>query len=279
MNGSKRRLRGRGKQATWELRVHAGKHPVTGRPRYLSRSVHGDAKAADEELQKFVAEVTGANTTTTGTLGSLLDRWLASTSALKDLSPTTVREYKRIITKTIKPVLGETELRQVDGKVLDAFYTSLITRKPPLSSASVRQVHAIIRAACAQGVKWGELSSNPATRATPPTVRHNAKATPTPKEIQKMIAEAEKDDHDMATLIALAAVTGARRGEILGLQWGDVDLERGVLVIERSVAVVDGEWVTKGTKTHQKRVAALDPFGLEMLRRHRERMEDRVTLG
>jgi integrase len=61
---------------------------------------------------------------------------------------------------------------------------------------------------------------------------------PTAEEIQRMIAEAEKDDPDMATLIALAAVTGARRGELLALTWGDLDLEGGSLAIDRSLAVV-----------------------------------------
>jgi len=100
---------------------------------------------------------------------------------------------------------------------------------------------------------------------------------PTADEVQRMIAEAEKDDPDMATLIALAAVTGARRGELLGLTWGDADLDGGSLAIDRSLAVVHGRRITKDTKTHAGRVLALDPFGLEVLLRHRERMEDRAV--
>jgi integrase len=84
----------------------------------------------------------------------------------------------------------------------------------------------------------------------------------------------------MATFIALAADTGACRGELCGLRWGDVDFDRATLTIERSVAVVSGRWVTKGTKTHAGRVLALDPFGEEVLRRQRARHEDRaVDLG
>ena len=92
-----------------------------------------------------------------------------------------------------------------------------------------------------------------------------------------MIGTADKDDPDMACLIALAAVTGARRGELLALRWGDLDLEAATLTIERSVAVVSGKWITKDTKTHAGRALALDPFGLEVLRRHRARMEDRAA--
>ena len=92
-----------------------------------------------------------------------------------------------------------------------------------------------------------------------------------------MIATAEPDDPDMAALIALAAVTGARRGELCGLVWTDVDFDQATLRIERSVAVVAGQRITKDTKTHAARVLALDPFGLEVIRRQRARLEDRAA--
>jgi integrase len=93
-----------------------------------------------------------------------------------------------------------------------------------------------------------------------------------------MIARAEKDDTDMATLIALAATTGARRGELLGLRWGDVDFDVVALTIERSVASISrGNLVTKDTKTHQARPIALDDFSLEVLRRQRKGLGARAT--
>jgi integrase len=277
MKGSRRRVRGRGDTAVWQLRAYAGRSPVTKKPVYVSRTVHGNADAADEELAKLVAEVDATDHAgPSETLGSLLDRWITRTAVLKDLSPTTVREYRRIVAKTIKPVLGDVELRKLDAGVLDSFYASLRSREHPLSAASVRRVHAAISAACAQAVKWGDLASNPAARATPPTARQAQKAAPTPEDVRAMIHVAEEDDPDMAALIALAAVTGARRGELCALRWGDVDLDAATLRIDRSVAVVAGKWITKDTKTHAARVLALDPFGLEVLRRQRARLEDRA---
>jgi integrase len=276
--GSRRRIRGRGDGAVWQLRAYAGRSAVTGKPVYVSRTAYGNAEAADEKLAELVSEVGATDHAgPSETFGSLLDRWLARATVLKDLSPTTVREHQRTIDKTIKPVLGDVELRKLDGKALDAFYAQLRTRDRPLSPASVRRVHAVISAAGAQAVKWGDLATNPADRATPPVVRQAQKAAPTPEDVQAMIAAAEPDDPDMAALIALAAVTGARRGELCGLRWGDVDFDAGTLRIERSVAVVAGKWITKGTKTHAARVLALDAFGLEVLRRQLGRLEDRAS--
>lgn len=278
MKGSKRSVRGRGNGAVWELRVHAGRNPVTGRPRYVSRTVTGSSKLADERLAELVAEVTGGEHAGEDvTFGSLLDRWLKHATTLKGLSPTTVREHKRTIDKNIRPVLGDVKLRQLDGRTLDSFYAALMTRDRPLSASSVRRCHAVIAAATKQGVKWGDIARDPAAAATPPTVRTAARAAPTPADVQLLIATAETEgDSDMATFIALAAVTGARRGELCGLRWSDLDDAAGMLTIERSFAVVNGEHIFKPTKTHGVRRIALGEFGLEVLRRQRARLVERA---
>ena len=272
MKGSRRQLRGRGNSAVWELRIHAGRSPVTGKPKYISRTFRGTAAEADAELARLVEEVAVVDHNGPAeTFGAYLERWLPKAAVLKDLSPTTVREHKRTVEKIIKPVLGEVDLRKLDAGMLDDLYVSLRTRERPLSPSSVRRVHSVISAALSQAVKEDKVTRNSAMRATPPTARQVVKAAPSPGEVQAMIATADKDDPDMATLIALAAVTGARRGELCGLCWGDVDFDRGTLTIERSVAVVDGQWIIKGTKTHAGRVLALDPFADEVLRRQRKR--------
>jgi integrase len=278
MRGSRRRIRGRGASSVWELRVHAGRNPVTGKPRYVSRTVKGTADIADEKMAELVDEVTGDEHDGDDiTFGELLDRWLNHATIIKDLSPTTVREYKRLIEKNIKPVLGDVPLRQIDGGVLDDFYVSLMSPERGLSAASVQRCHSAIAAATKQAVKWKLIrGQDPAQAATKPTVRTKAKAVPTVAQVQKLIQKAEKEDPDMAALIALAAVTGARRGELSGLRWGDVDDEQGTLTIERSYAVVGGKHIFKPTKTHGVRCIALGDFGTEALRIQRARLEDRA---
>ena len=103
--------------------------------------------------------------------------------------------------------------------------------------ASVRQVHPL-SGSLRSAVRWGWLTVNPAVSTRPPPLRHQPEPVPTPAEVQKMIRGAEREDSDMAVLITLAAITGARRGELCGLRWGDVDWDAGTLAIERSVAVM-----------------------------------------
>jgi integrase len=81
----------------------------------------------------------------------------------------------------------------------------------------------------------------------------------------------------MAVLIMLAALTGARRGELCALRWTDVDLEAGRLLISRSLAEVDGRIVEKDTKSHQDRTLALGQAGVELLTAHRAQVLARAA--
>lgn len=284
MKGSKRLLRGRGKSAVYELRVSTGRDPVSGKYNYASRTWPGYAAddpeitTADKALAKLVRELEerrGGRSQTGTTVDQLLAKWMKQIAS-EGRSPTTLREYQRLITKRISPALGHIAVTKVTALELDEFYQGLTDEG--LKPASVRQVHAILRACFRQGVKWRYLSSNPATDASPPKLVSKPDTVPTVAEVQKMIVAAEEDDQDMAAFIALAAVTGARRGELCGLQWGDVDWGDGTLTIERSVATMGrGNLITKSTKTHAVRRMALDEFGEATLKRHLKVAEGRAA--
>ncbi len=73
-------------------------------------------------------------------------------------------------------------------------------------------------------------------------------------------------DDDLGDFVWLAAITGARRGELCGLQWEDLDVEEAVLSLARGVIEVDGELIVKAPKSHQSRRVALDAGTVELLR-------------
>jgi integrase len=285
MKGSKRLLRGRGKSAVYELRVSTGKDAVTGKYAYTSRTWPGyaaddpEVTTADKALAKLVKELESRRSGRTAgagvTVDQLLVKWLKQITS-EGRSPTTLREYRRLIDKRISPALGHVPAVKVTALELDVMYQGLTDEG--LAPASVRQVHAILRASFRQAVKWKYLASNPAMDASPPKLVSKTVTAPTVVEVQAMIQAADADDPDMATLIALAAMTGARRGELCGLRWGDVDWTSHTLTIERSVATMSrGQLITKDTKTHAARRLVLDTFGEETLKRHLRLTEDRAA--
>jgi integrase len=260
----------------WELIVQLPRDASTPRGKQLSRTVRGTKREAQRALAALVTEVsTGKISSSTTSLTELLDRWLDHVN--EQLSPTTVREYRRLVTRLIVPDLGKLPLRRVTTQRLDTYYGTLV-RERGFAPASVRHVHAVIRGALGQAVRWGWIPTNPAANASPPKVRRREINPPALGDARALLAAADDHDPDFGALIRVLAATGARRGEVCGLRWSDLDRRAGTLSIRRSVASVAGGTVVKDTKTHAARRIALDPETLLVLDAHRERLEYRAEL-
>ncbi len=263
------------KPGTWELIVELGRDPLTGRRKQRSRTFHGTKRNASRELRILIADVEAGRLTGTETsVADLLDAWLELAS--ERLSPTTAREYRRLLDKRIGPALGSIPVTKLTTSQLDEFYRALST-KAGLSAASVRQVHSVIRRGLKQGVKWGWIQHNVAVNATPPTVRHARVTPPSLEQIRELVESAEQHDPWFGLLVRLAAATGLRRGELCGLQWSDIDFGNGQLEVARAVAATTGGASTKPTKTGKTRKLSIDKATLDSLAKHRDAMAARAT--
>jgi integrase len=102
--------------------------------------------------------------------------------------------------------------------------------------------------------------------------------SPAPEGVAAVIAAARDLQLDLLALyLWLAAVTGARRGELCGLQWADIDLNTGVVHIAFNYLVRAGHKVRKDTKTHQDRLLAIDPVTVAVLGERRQEIEALLT--
>ena len=246
----------------WQLRAFSGTDATTGRPIQVSRTFVGNA-AAERALRSFAAEAeAGKVDRTRYTVGRLFDEWLEQIEPTH--RPKTVHEYRRWIDARIRPAFGDTRLNRLAADRLDAQYRAWLAEG--LSGSSVHHLHAILSAALNQGVKWGWLDSSPTAKASPPPLRSKVPVTPTPEQMNRLFSEANRTDSTLATAIALAALTGARRGELCALRWSDVDLNVGRIRIARSLTVVNRQIYEGPTKTHQVRDLALDESGVTLLR-------------
>lgn len=245
--------------------VYAGR---VGRKSTYLRETHAtlaEARRAETRLKGEV-EDDGPSSAPTATVAELLDRWLARVGP--ELSPTTLRTYRGYIEGRIKPELGATRLRKLKAAELDRFYSEL---RQTLSPATVRHIHAIIRSACTQAIKWGWIGTNPASKATPPKLGHGHKEPPDPTAMRALLAKLEVDDPELGMFLRLAAITGARRGELCALRWSDLDLALGTVTISRALICANGTTVEKTTKTHGIRRLALDPITVDLVDAHRAR--------
>jgi integrase len=248
----------------WQLRVFSGYDPVTGNPRQATRTFTGTEREASKALAALVTEVaSGKFDRTRATVGQLLDKWLELGERTQ--RPRTLYENRRKIDGRIRPVLGDVRLDKLEADRLDATYRMWLDQG--LSASTVHKYHCILSAALRLAVKWGWIDSAPTARATPPRVERSEMKVPTPEQLSALVKAAEAEDPVLATAVALAALTGARRGELVALRWSDIDMIRGRVRIARSLTVSRGEQHMGPTKTHQVRDLALDQVCIEILRR------------
>ena len=272
----------------WRLQAFAGTEPISGKRRNVTKTFHGTKRQATQALADLQREANSLKAQVQHgrpsrlTLGGLLDRWLDFLAP--ESAPTTIAEYQRKIEHDIKPELGPVPLSKLTVYDLDRFYTTML--KKGLSPTTVGHFHSIIRAALNQAETWGWIASNPARKTKKWQAAKIAPTMPSVEELRALIVKAQEEQRDtLATAVALAALTGCRRGELCALRWSDVDMVGGILHVRRSVSTtrsvgatvseeqrqVAGRRPTKTihegpTKTHLERDLPLDHVTLDVLR-------------
>ncbi len=178
----------------------------------------------------------------------------------------------------IVPALGAIPLQKLAAEDLNTMYAALLEGgrrdgKGGLHPRTVAYIHMILKHALSDAVKWGAANRNPADAAEPPRVRarHQLKVW-NADELRRFLRHVEKDRLYAAWL--LSATTGARRGELLGLRWQDVDLDAATAAISQTLLSVGFKVSVGQPKTGRGcRQVALFDAAVQALRHHRTRME------
>lgn len=250
-----------------------------GKGKYVSRTVkwQGTKKAttdeADRVLRKLLDQLdAGHHKGPKSTVAAMIERWRHQSEP--EWSPSTVAAYDSYLRNHILPALGDMKVGAVQGSDIDDLYATL--RRKKLKASSIAKVHVILRRAFSEAVRWEWIPVSPVTKARAPKVQRTELAPPNAKDVGKLLDLAAKQDAALFTFLAVAADTGARRGEVCALRWSNVDLESGELVIDRAIGITKGGVVEKDTKTHQARRVALGAPCLAAVKEHRKRMVERA---
>jgi integrase len=215
------------------------------------------------------------------------DEWLPAVAVT--LRPSTHESYAHNLCGHVLPAIGSMQLQRVTPAMLNALYAELATsrevdarKRAPLSARTIRYVHTIVHRALGDAVAWDRLARNPADRATPPTPKASAAPTMRTWSAQELRAFLEHvaDDRLYAGW-RLLAMTGMRRGELLGLRWRDLDLDAARASIVQTLIEGNGAPRLSTPKTdHGRRSVALDPVTVAALRAHRKRQAaERLAWG
>ena len=147
-----------------------------------------------------------------------------------------------------------------------------------LAPKTVYYIHSILHRALRDAVRWGYVVRNMADAADPPKAKTPEMRVWTPAQLRAFLDHVRGERLYAAWLLA---ATGMRRGEILGLRWGDLDLDAGRVAVRRPRILVDYQVQVSEPKTAKgRRSLALDPVTVVALRAHRARQaEEKLAVG
>jgi integrase len=192
------------------------------------------------------------------TVEQYLREWADFAREQRLLADTTRAEYLRSIRVHLIPHLGKYKLAALSPMHIQKAYARLTNHNAPdadLSPAALHNIHAALRKALKQAVKWRLIAANPCDGVELPALKKPTIRIAAPPELAALRAALEGHPYRLPILIALA--TGMRRGEVLALKWADYHAADRTLTVQRALYRADGEVREKGTKKENVRVVQL----------------------
>ena len=243
---AKKRANGEGnirkrKDGRWEGRYTAGYDEKTGKR--LIKNILGKTQAeVKEKLAKAVAEAESVDVRRADeyTLGTWLQTWY-ELYAKPHLRFSTAEYYRRGIELHITPRIGDIPLKKLTGRDLQWLYKDLQEhgrlreaqkgKQPGLSDSTIRGIHTMLHNALERAVKERLIVRNPADDCVPPKIpKHEMKILP-PEQIKSYLTAANQ--RGVLPMFYLELISGLRKGELVALQWLDLDIENKTISVSK----------------------------------------------
>ncbi len=208
---------------------------------------------------------------------TFLAAWLDSIRA--SIRPRTLQGYRVNVDRHIVPELGRVRLARLTPDAIQLFMSKKLDSG--LSPQTVRNIHATLRRALGQAVRWGVLPRNAASLVSPPRIQRDELKPMTVEEARTFLTYVAGD---RLRALYSVAMLGLRQGEILGLRWQDADLDGGLLRIERTLQRYSNEYhLTEPKTARSRRTVPMPSAVVEALKLHRERQQyerkERLKVG
>lgn len=286
----------RGKNS-YRLTVSEG-FDLNGKPMIHRKTVHGTKKDVEVELAKFVTEVQNGLIIDGKSLkfSEFTEIWKRDYGS-KELAPSTYKRYCRILETRLLPYFGHFYINKIRPTDIMKFYdllekdTQLVRKKgnngsktkKPLSGKTILEHHRLLRAMLHKAVYWQLIVTNPAERVQPPKARKPKRRSYDDEQTKILLENLEllpNEDTKYKFAIILTVFTGVRLGELMGLEWQDVDFKNGIISINRSSQyLADMGVFTKVPKTESSiREIAIPEFIISLLEEYNLWYEEQKSI-
>ena len=265
---------------TWELRVTIGRWD-NGRPRSLTRTTSAKSEAAAAALlAEFVDEMTDSQLPESRDLRDLtvdeaVDRFLDEYLAVeKGRAEKTINDYRYLHQRWFSPTIGAQQVKRIESATMDRLFGAM--RQAGLSASRLNQAKSLYAPFFRWAKRRGMTTRNPMAEFQLPTstYRSEERTPPEVEELSILLSTAVQVTPDIAPLLVLGAVTGIRRGELVGIPVAAVAWRKNQITI---ASAVTSSGKIKTTKTRQSRTFHVDAETTAMLKRHYNQMEERAS--
>lgn len=242
-----RRVRGEGsiyqrKDGRWVGAVDLGWVGTPPNRRRVRRTVTAATlRELRPKLKRLRAELAAGVITDESTVGQWLDYWLTKVVEPSETKPSTVRSYRGLVENWLKPQIGHHRLDRLRPEHVRALYAAMA--EAGKSDGTRHNAHSVLHRALTVAMHDGRIAFNPADRVTPPPASKGSHGKFTLAEAKALLAHLGTQDAETAARWTCALLAGLRQGEALGLTWDDVDLEVGVIRVERAAQRIVGSGV------------------------------------
>lgn len=264
-------------------------YDLQGRPIKKTKTIHGTKKDAEIELAKFVADVQNGLVIEGKSLkfSEFTDIWKRDYGS-KELAPSTYKRYCRMLETRILPYFGHFYINKIKPTDIMQFYdllsrdTQLVRKKSnngkktlkPLSGKTILEHHRLLRAMLHKAIYWQLIVSNPAERVQPPKAMKPKRRYYDDEQCKVLLENLTtlgEDQTKYKVAIILTVFTGVRLGELMGLEWQDVDFKTGIISINRSSQYLADKGVfTKTPKTESSiREVGIPDFVVSLLEEYK----------
>jgi integrase len=258
--------------ATWAVVYDEG-YDEKGRRRQRWKSGFATKREAQAFLTEMLGRLGDGSYVPPSKLlfGDYLDEWIENIA--ESVRPLTLRRYRSTMSKHLKPALGHVPIQALAPALFKAFHRDL--RAAGLAYSTIRVIHAVAQRALADAVEDNLLPRNPASfrKAAPKSeagVRPKTSVW-TSRELRTFLDHVATVEPRLFPLFRLAAMTGMRRGELLGLTWQTLDLDEARLTVAQQLIPTRGGPSFGPPKSKRSyRTVALDADTVEVLKVHRQ---------
>lgn len=208
------------------------------------------------------------------TVRAFLEEWLQN-SVRGSVAERTLNTYRQAV-QHVLPTLGDVPLAKLTPQHLQRLYRE---KQDAGLTRTVTLMHSTLHRALGQATEWGLVPRNVASLVKRPKVETREFHVLNLDQANQLLAAAEGDR--LHALYVLALTCGLRQGELLGIQWTDLDLEARRLTVRRQLAwLKDGPTFTELKSAKGRRTMPLSTLAVSALRKHRvQQLEARLALG